>query len=79
MVNCDETETRLETVSANLAQDELERIPRIFATAYAKGAIATSSVSQQEKEREQSRTSLGGIEQDRSAMAKRPHNCDRSN
>jgi hypothetical protein len=77
VVNCDESGARSEVVSqeetamasGNLAQDEPERIPRIIATAYAKGAIATSSVSQQEKEREQSRTSLGGIEQDRSAIA----------
>jgi hypothetical protein len=66
--------------SPNSAQEEEERIPRVIVTtlfpgAIAEGrrfAIAISSSPQVQKVQEQSGSDLGAVEQDGSAMAKRP-------
>jgi len=84
VVNCDKSDAGLEVVSScetvmaqhlpsaiaspNSAQEE-ERIPRVIVTTCFPGAIAISSGSQDQEVQEQSGSSLGAVEQDRSAIA----------
>jgi len=77
LVQCDEIDADLEIgsqsqtaiASPNSAQEEEERIPRVIVTSYVPGAIAISSVPQVQKADEQSRASLGVVEQEAIAPA----------